>query len=78
MNKNYKQALVMYENVIALNTKGSDYALFQKAIIAGAYNKSNDKINLLQSMVKQFPNSTLVADANMEIANTYLANENFD
>ncbi len=77
MNKNYKEAVLMYNNIIALNTKGSDYALFQKAIIAGAYNKTTDKITLLQSLIKNFPNSTLIADANMELANTYLANENF-
>lgn len=77
MNKNYKQALMMYEMVISQNGKASDYALFQKAIIAGASNKSSEKIYLLQSIAKQYPNSTLLPDANLEIANTYLADEKY-
>lgn len=78
MNRNYKQALAMYENVISMNVKGADYALFQKAIIAGATNRNSDKINLLQSLVMQYKESSLVAEANLEIANTYMADENFN
>lgn len=77
MNKNYRQALSMYENVINLNVKGSDYALYQKAIIAGASNKNSEKIYLLQSLSKQYPSSTLLSEGNLEIANTYLADEKY-
>ena len=77
MLKNYKQALMMYEIVISQNGKASDYALFQKAIIAGASNKSNEKIYLLQSIAKQYPNSGLLPEANLEVANTYLADEKY-
>jgi tetratricopeptide (TPR) repeat protein len=77
MNKNYRQALTMYENVVAWNVKGADYALFQKAIIAGATNKNADKILLMQNLHQHFPNSSLNADANLEMANTYLADERF-
>lgn len=77
MLKNYKQALMMYEIVISQNGKASDYALYQKAIIAGAGNKSNEKIYLLQSIAKQYPNSTLLPEANIEVANTYLADEKY-
>lgn len=78
MEKDYKKALTIYDNVIALNVRGADYALFQKAIIAGAANKTIDKIDLLQSIGKRFPSSNLLPDVNMEIANTYMAQENFD
>lgn len=75
MLKEYKQAAKMYEDVLELNLPQADYALYQKAIISGASNKTEEKITLLQSLPNRFPNSNLIADANMEIANTYLADE---
>jgi len=77
MNKNFRQALLIYENVINLNVKGADYAMFQKAVIAGASNKSQEKIAILQNLQKQYPNSALTPDANLEIANTYLSDEKY-
>ena len=75
MSKDLKQSLTMYEQVLGLNLPQADYALYQKAVIAGASNKSNEKIVLLQSMAQRYPNSALLTDANLEIANTYLADE---
>jgi outer membrane protein assembly factor BamD (BamD/ComL family) len=56
----------------------ADYALYQKAVIAGANDQFAQKVSLLQSIQNRFPSSTLVADANMEVANTYLASEQYD
>ena len=78
MLKQYKDALKKYDNVIALGLSASDYATYQKAIIAGAYNKTNDKVNLLESIEKHYPQSSLIGDANLEIASTYIANEKYD
>ncbi len=78
MKKNYNRALQMYDAVINLNLPAADYALYQKAIIAGASGEVPQKISLLQSVSQRFPSSPLNADANMEIANTYLANENYE
>lgn len=75
MMKNFKQALKMYEEVMNLNLAQADYALYQRAIIAGATNRTADKISLLQTLPLKFPNSPLIVEANMEIANTYLADE---
>jgi tetratricopeptide (TPR) repeat protein len=77
MNKSYSQALQMYENVMRLGTSGADYALYQKAIIAGASNKNTEKISLLNSLEQRYPNSSLIADAQLEAANTYLGDEKF-
>lgn len=77
MQKNFAQALKMYETVSSLRLASADYALYQRGVIAGAMNKNADKITLLQSLEKQFPSSSLIPDANLEIANTYLADENF-
>ena len=77
MNRNYRQAQEMYDVVYSSNLPAADYALYQKAIISGAANRSSEKINQLQSLEQKFPSSRLVADANLEIANTYLADEDY-
>jgi TolA-binding protein len=77
MGKEFQQALKMYELFIGYRLPSADYALYQKGIIAGALNKNPEKISLLQSLEKQYPASLLTADANLEIANTFLAEENY-
>ncbi|NCI46180.1 tetratricopeptide repeat protein [Sediminibacterium soli] len=77
MRKEFAQALRMYESVISQQLPAADYALYQKAIIAGAMNRNSEKISLLQSLERSYPKSSLVTDANIEIANTYIADENF-
>jgi TolA-binding protein len=76
MNRNFAQARTMYDRVIGFSWPAEDYATFQKAMIAGI-NSPNEKITLMNTVIRKFPSSTLVADANMEIANTYLAQERF-
>ncbi len=77
MQKRFTKALQSYETVIALNLPAADYAYFQKAIIAGAANQNTEKLNLLKNFTQRYASSVLVPDANMEIANTYMANEQF-
>jgi TolA-binding protein len=77
MNRDFNTALRMYESVINQQLPSADYGLFQKAIIAGAQNKNAEKLNLLQSMERVYPSSALIPDANLEVANTYLADEHF-
>ena len=77
MQKKLSIALVMYEKVISLQLPFSDYALYQKAMIAGANDQDASKISTLQSIGQRFPSSTYKADANMEVANTYLASSNY-
>lgn len=78
MQKNYSKALRMYDNIINNNLKGGDYALYQKAVIAGGTGQYSQKVSLLQNLSLKYPSSSLLSDANMEIANTYLASENYD
>jgi len=77
MNKDFSKAMQMYDNVMRIGAAGSDYALFQKAIITGAANKNTEKISLLNSLEQRYPASALIADAQLEIANTYLGDEKF-
>jgi TolA-binding protein len=76
MAKSYAQARTMYDNVIRFSWPAEEYATFQKAMIAGI-GSSTEKIGLLNTLTRKFPNSPLVADANMEIANTYFGEEKF-
>ncbi len=76
MNKDYKKALSMYEKVLEYSWPASDYATFQKAMIVGI-NNNKEKVNLLTGISRKYPTSSLIPDANMEIASSYLANEQF-
>ncbi len=77
MEKKYPKALQMYQTVIVDNLPSADYAFYQTAIIAGAYNQNSNKINLLKSFALRYQSSPLVGDAEMETANTYMASEDF-
>ncbi len=76
MQRSYGKADVMYDQVIRMGWAASDYASFQRAMIAGIKN-SPEKIRLLQQMQRSYASSSLVPDANLEIANTLLSNEQF-
>lgn len=76
MQRDYKKAAGMYEQAIQFGWPSSDYASFQKSMIAGISN-TNDKIRQLQQLQQKYPGSSLVPDANMEIAQAHLSNESF-
>lgn len=70
--RKYAEAIGLYEDVISRSWSQSDYALFQKAKIVGI-SKSGEKISLLLQMQKQYPKSSLITEADMEIAETYMS-----
>lgn len=76
MLRDYTKANNMYDQIIGQALPTSDYATYQKAMIAGIKNPS-EKIRLLNSISKQYPASNLMQDINMEIASTYIADEKF-
>jgi TolA-binding protein len=76
MNRDFKVAVPMYNKVLEYSWPASDYATFQKAMVAGV-NSSSEKISLLNGLIRKYPSSDLVTEANMEIANTYLSNEQY-
>lgn len=76
MIKDYSRAKSLYEAVIRNSWPAEDYATFQLAMIAGI-RSSAEKISLMNTLIRKFPASGLVADATMEIANTYIADERF-
>lgn len=76
MASDFAKANAMYDQVINNALPQSDYALFQKAGIAGVKSTA-EKISTLNSLLRQYPKSSLVPDVNMEIALTYIADEKF-
>lgn len=76
MNRDFKRASSMYDKVLDYSWPASDYATFQKGMISGI-TSGKDKIALLSSISRKFPQSELIPDANLEISNTYLSNEQF-
>jgi TolA-binding protein len=76
MQRDYAKAKPMYDNVIKLSWPAEDYATFQLAMLAGV-KSPKDKIAFMNTMMRKFPNSSLVTDANMEVANTYMGDEKF-
>jgi TolA-binding protein len=77
MQKQFKIALQSYEKIIDLGWDYTDYATLQKAIIVGGLGKKQEKIKILNDFYNDFPNSTYVNDAYMELADTYTNQENY-
>jgi len=76
MGRDFTRALAMYDKVLSYSWPSSDYALFQKSMVAGVKSGA-EKIKLLQTIERVYPQSSLVPDANLEIATTYLSDEKF-
>ena len=76
MNKEFDKANTMYDYLLNIAHIESDYAWFQKAMIAGIKSPT-EKIKTLNTLTHLYPNSSMVNDVNMEIADTYMANEKF-
>ncbi|HMO32281.1 MAG TPA: tetratricopeptide repeat protein [Lacibacter sp.] len=76
MQRNYRQSLGMYQQVLDFSWPNADYALYQKAMIGGI-TSSKTKIDQLGTLQRLYPNSTLLPDAQMEIARTYMSDEKF-
>jgi tetratricopeptide (TPR) repeat protein len=76
MQKSYSTAKSMYQNVIDNGFPQSDYSLYQIALIGGI-NSPAEKIKTFNALVQRYPQSDLVAESYMQIANTYMAQEKF-
>jgi len=76
MQKNYSIAKSMYQNVIDNGLSQSDYSLYQVALINGINNPS-EKIKTFNTLTQRYPQSDLVAESYMQIANAYMVQENF-
>lgn len=76
--KDYSNALVYYNRIVAANAAGEDYALFQRGMIQGLQGQNDVKIGTHKSLLQQYPNSNYADDAGFEIAYTYFIKGDFD
>lgn len=76
MQKNYSTSRPMYQNVVNLALPQSDYSLYQIALISGINNQA-EKIKAFNQLVQRYPESDLVPEAYMQIANAYMTQERF-
>ena len=76
MKRDYVKANSIYENATVATSPQSDYAMYQKAMIAGIKN-GVEKIRLLGNVAKQYPKTNLQQEINMQIALTYIAETKF-
>ena len=76
MLREFSKAGSMYDQVINSAQTQGDYALYQKAMIAGIKSAS-EKVKILNSIPRQYPKSSLLQEVNMETALTFLADEKF-
>lgn len=74
-SRNFTKATEYYSRAVADPSKG-DYALFQSAYMAGLQKKYNQKINQLELLLTQYPNSEYGDDALYEIGRSYIMLEN--
>lgn len=67
----YNESIQYYEDAIARNYNGYEYAYFQKALIEGLRGRITDKILALEQLVARFPRSAYADDALLALGTTY-------
>jgi TolA-binding protein len=70
--KDISKAEKAYQSAQASQKSGNDYSSYQLSICLGARKMNKDKISLLSSFDKQFPQSLYLDRALFELGNTYL------
>lgn len=68
----FTEAKNLYDKAYKTNPASGDYALFQTAIMKGFVRDHKGKIADLQRLPQEFPSSTLLADAMLEMTASYI------
>ena len=72
VDRSYDQAINYYDLATRVGKRNSDYALFQQGLCYGAKGNSNQKINMLDELLRTYPSSSYYDKAMFEIGNTHL------
>lgn len=72
ISKGYDNAISSYEKAIKMGILDVDYALFQKAKALGVLSRYDEEIQTLNKVIKTYPTSSVVSEAQYELGNTYL------
>ncbi|WP_439183481.1 tetratricopeptide repeat protein [Carboxylicivirga taeanensis] len=78
VNRQFAQAIDMYDKASTIPEGAPDYALFQKAFCLGLMKEYKKKIDVLDNMVRRYPESPYVDDALYETGRSYVALSNND
>src|SRR5699024_4493759 len=73
MLTDYSKASSIYEQAIQARGAGSDYAAYQKAIIAGISGNTQKKVELLSQLSKNHPTSNYKEEANYQMGKAYMS-----
>lgn len=73
--RKFKEASSIYKQVANLNSIGTDYALLQDGYAQGLMHKFAEKIDVLTTLIQQYPYSDYADDALYEIARAELQQE---
>ncbi len=71
MGRTYWQAIEYYDKAVSLRTEDAGYAIFQKGFSLGLVQKSAQKIEVLNRLLKDYPKSPYTDDAMYEIGRSY-------
>ncbi len=72
VDRSYNEAINYYDLATRIGRRHADYALFQQGLCYGAKGNSNQKINLLNEMLRTYPSTNYYDRALFEIGNTHL------
>ena len=67
LNREYSQAIANYDKALRMNVYDADYALFQKGFCLGLQRDNQGKINALNALIQNYPNSSYQDDALSEL-----------
>lgn len=70
--RNFDAAAESYRAAYEANPAGGDYSVFQQGVMKGLKRDYSAKIDILNGLVSEFPNSPLVPSALLEIAESYV------
>lgn len=76
ITKDFAVSIEFYDRAIQAGMQDADYATFQKALALGVTGQFQAKINTLNNMLRQFPNTSYADDARYELANSYVILDN--
>jgi TolA-binding protein len=72
ITQDYGNAADYYGQAAKIQILHTDYALYQRGLCLGLVGKKNEKINALEGVIKNYPNSFYAIDSKLEIGRTYL------
>lgn len=76
ISRSYWVAIEAYDKAIELGLVDDDYALFQRGFSLGLLIRPEKKINTLQQLIDQHPESVYIDDALFEMARSYMDVQN--